>query len=478
MEALPAELFYHIAEYASPETLYNLRLVSRDVHSAVEPSFLAAFFHERYYACTRFALQSLVEVSAHPVLRKRLKLLVFCISNPYLWDIEGIRTIIERRRECGPQQSMHDQLPHVDDYKTYLANRATIVPECMSLLVTALRQLSEAGVRPELEFRAKADERCSWPYGTRRRLEAMRALQKIGLSRRNRDENLDRAFPWFGVSDAVGIGLAAMARAGFKPLELELGGYDEKEPISGRTFDLGSHVSCEGENAPSSLDIGRAADMWCDLTSLTLCLDEQHFSSSPGEHAIDPWLLAATSLKSLRLCFPSCYEDRWHLQRENAERFIRLLKDAPLERLWMDDAWFAEEGFTAFLTQHASTLRHLVTSLLHFPRNVDCASVFRWMAENLKLEVFDMWHPTHDDEILLSHLDYNHLLIEECDGGEEAVRAALEEAALNFENEFSIGNDGNFALNGKALDYTSGDDTEDGSDGVADSEADGDDSED
>ena len=138
MEALPAELFYHIAEYASPETLYNLRLVSRDVHSAVEPSFLAAFFHERYYACTRFALQSLVEVSAHPVLRKRLKLLVFCISNPYLWDIEGIRTIIERRRECGPQQSMHDQLPHVDDYKIYLANRATIVPECMSLLVTCL----------------------------------------------------------------------------------------------------------------------------------------------------------------------------------------------------------------------------------------------------------------------------------------------------------------------------------------------------
>lgn len=91
-------------------------------------------------------MQNLVEVSAHPVLRKRLNRLVFCISNPYYRDIEGIRTIRERSREGGPPQTLQDQLPHLDDFICYVANCTRIVSECTALLATALRQLTEAGV--------------------------------------------------------------------------------------------------------------------------------------------------------------------------------------------------------------------------------------------------------------------------------------------------------------------------------------------
>lgn len=195
MEPLPAELFYHIAEYVSHETLHNLRLASRTVRFAVEPSFLVTFFHERHYAFTRYAMQNLVEVSALDVLRKRLNRLVFCVSNPYYWDIEGIRTIIERSREGGPPQTLQDQLPHPDDFICYVANYTKIVSECTALLATALRQLTEAGVRPALEFRTQPDGRCVRPYGARRRAEAMRGLQRINLCPRRTEDVLQRPFP-------------------------------------------------------------------------------------------------------------------------------------------------------------------------------------------------------------------------------------------------------------------------------------------
>lgn len=105
----------------------------------------------------------------------------------------------------------------------------------------------------------------------------------------------------------------------------------------------------------SELEIQHAATLWCDLTSLAISLDERHFRTLPVSHARDPWLNAATSLKSLPLCFPDCYDERWHLQKANAERFIALLRDASLEALWLDAAWFAEEGLKASLTQHAAT---------------------------------------------------------------------------------------------------------------------------
>lgn len=81
-----------------------------------------------------------------------------------------------------------------------------------------------------------------------------------------------------------------------------------------------------------------------------------------------------------------------------------------------------------------------------------------------------MWHPLHNGVLMLSSNDYNHLLVEE--GGEEAVREALEETTQDFEANFSENDVGNFAPYGQDLDITSDESTEDESDeDVSDSDA-------
>lgn len=65
----------------------------------------------------------------------------------------------------------------------------------------------------------------------------MRGLQRINLCPRRTEDGLQRPFPWSGIRNAVGIGLAVMGCAGFRPLELILGGHDEKS-LNSSTFDL------------------------------------------------------------------------------------------------------------------------------------------------------------------------------------------------------------------------------------------------
>jgi len=98
MATLPTELFHDIAEqvaarsYKRPAevivSLFNLRLTSRDVCTAVRDTFLKTLFSDRQYHYTTYALKNLVNISSHPILRKRLGRLLIHVASPQLWDLE------------------------------------------------------------------------------------------------------------------------------------------------------------------------------------------------------------------------------------------------------------------------------------------------------------------------------------------------------------------------------------------------------
>ena len=98
MATLPTELFHDIAEqvaarsYKRPAevivSLFNLRLTSRDVCTAVRDTFLKTRFSDREYHYTTYALKNLVNISSHPILRKRLGRLLIHVASPQLWDLE------------------------------------------------------------------------------------------------------------------------------------------------------------------------------------------------------------------------------------------------------------------------------------------------------------------------------------------------------------------------------------------------------
>jgi len=231
--------------------------------------------------------------------------------------------------------------------------------------------------------------------------------------------------------------MAAMAMANYKPLKLDLGGCDADIPLGRLTFDMGSDLLTYCV-APLQVGFGGLAipamvSTWSGLTSLTLNIDEQHFLAKSSDQPLRPWLEAAVSLKEMRLQFPKSLDTRWHLQSANAELWNGFMKIIRLEELWIDSGRFSDNGFITLLSHRAHTLRRLFASELHFPAGTDCAGMFRWMAQNLKLEVCDIWHPMCDGVVLLTNFKYHHLLVEE--GGEGDFREALDRAAQSVEQE-------------------------------------------
>lgn len=422
MARLPTELFHHIAEHVanrpydfrseSINTLFSLRLVSRDVCRAVQDTFLRAFFSSRRYLHTIHGLRDLVRFTSHPVLRKRLRNLGIHVAQPQFWDLE--------RLSPGLLNDVQDNSLNDALLVAYRMHKRAIHETCMELLVTALRNLREAGIRPKLQFTAHVSY-----YKIFGSSQLHRSLR--GLSATEAD--FERWTRLYDLDTAVEIGLVAMARAGFKPNDLTLADeYNKFAPIGRGAFSLSSATTEEYWIRSDEAGL-EATATWSEIESLAVLIDEQHLTTMTGAQPIAPWLQAATSLKKLSLTFPVDSQTSWHLQRSNVEMLNHWLSNARLESLHLENMLFSEDAFLVLLAPHVSMLQILVTKGVEFPAVADCARIFRWIAANMRvLRVVclgDLWK---GDDIVLS--DYEFVARDA-----KSTREGLEKLAMDEERD-------------------------------------------
>ncbi|KAI1374734.1 hypothetical protein F4677DRAFT_424588 [Hypoxylon crocopeplum] len=83
---LPCELFVHTAAYLSSDDLFSLRLTCRRAETFLFESFSEEFFSDRRFMVTEYSLGSLLSISKHPQLSKRLSKLTIGLDRLYSSD--------------------------------------------------------------------------------------------------------------------------------------------------------------------------------------------------------------------------------------------------------------------------------------------------------------------------------------------------------------------------------------------------------
>lgn len=96
---IPAEMQKAIADVTDNQGLLALRLTNKELHAAVDDSFLERFFTIRRHAMTLHGLSALVEITMRPHLIRKLKEIVLVYMEPnFRGEVAGEETVNPQQR--------------------------------------------------------------------------------------------------------------------------------------------------------------------------------------------------------------------------------------------------------------------------------------------------------------------------------------------------------------------------------------------